>query len=697
MAVLSAVGLAASMLAFGDFQFPQSTKAKRESGLSVLLVTIDTLRADAVGAYGGPPGATPFMDRLAAAGVRFERAHAHNVVTFPSHSNILAGRYPLDHGVRDNSGFRFPRETDTLATILKARGYRTAAFVSAFPLASRFGLDRGFDLYDDRFLSGGSGSTLSVQERHGPETVAAAMRWWESQGDVPKFVWLHLYEPHFPYEPPEPFASRYRDDPYSGEVAAADAALGPLLEPLLRAREGGRTLVVLTADHGESRGEHGERTHGIFAYEGPLRVPLVAFCPRLLAPRTVAGPVRHVDIAPTILDALALPIPEGLAGRSLLAVAAGHEGAAPPVYFEALSGMTNRRWAPLYGVIRDRMKYIDLPLPELFDLAADPKELHNLVASRPREVERLRGLLGRLRSADRVLMRAPEGSDTRERLRALGYVAAAESAPKQRFTEDDDPKRLIALEGELQMVTSRHQSGDRAGALRLCQEIVERHPQMPLALVQLASLQREAGRVDAAVRTARRALVQNPDDAETAALLGRYLSDAGRPAAAVALLEPFVEKIDPLPNVLMARGVALAQLGRAEEALAAFEQVRKGDPTNALALVNMGTVHLVAHHYGRARLAFEAALAVNPRMAQAHNSLGVIAAETGHADEAIERWMRAFEVDPRNVDTLFNLGSFLRRRGRASEARPYLESFLREAPPTLYSRDIARVRTWLGA
>src|SRR6185436_9129254 len=190
-------------------------------------------------------------------------------------------------------------------------------FVSAFPLASRFGLDRGFDVYDDRFLTGESGSTLTVQERHGPETIAAALRWWDAAGESPRFMWVHLYEPHFPYEPPEAFASRFRDDPYHGEVAAADAALEPLLAPLLKAEAAGRALVVPTADHGESLGEHGEKTHGIFAYEGTLHVPLILYCPRLLASRVVARPVRHVDLVPTILDALALPVPEGLAGRSL--------------------------------------------------------------------------------------------------------------------------------------------------------------------------------------------------------------------------------------------------------------------------------------------------------------------------------------------------------------------------------------------
>src|SRR5258708_94294 len=203
----------------------------RRPGLDVLLITIDTLRADAVGAYGSTTGATPLIDRMARAGVVFRQAHAHNVVTLPSHANILSGRLPFQHGVRDNAGFRFPEGTATLATLLKAAGYRTGAVVSAFTLDSRFGLDRGFDVYDDQ-LDGPAGP-LALPERHGTDTVAAAQRWLAQGDGRPTFCWIHIYDPHAPYLPREPFASRYAGTPYVGEAAAADAALEPVLRPLL--------------------------------------------------------------------------------------------------------------------------------------------------------------------------------------------------------------------------------------------------------------------------------------------------------------------------------------------------------------------------------------------------------------------------------------------------------------------------------
>src|SRR5262245_8202665 len=305
---------------------------RREAGLDVLLITIDTLRADALGAYGNRDARTPWIDRLAAGGVRFTRAHAHNVVTLPSHANILSGQYPLGHGVRDNNGFRFPADKPTLAAVLKAHGYRTGAFVSAFPLDSRFGLDQGFDVYDDRL--GGTETTTAfvMPERPGTETVALARRWLDQDGGRPTFAFVHLYEPHFPYVPPEPLASTFRDHPYLGEVAAADAALEPLLRPLL---EGGArpTLVILTADHGEGLGDHDELTHGVFAYESTLHVPLVMFAPPILKPRVVDEPVRHVDVMPTILDAVGIEAPVGLPGRSLLAAANGTTGSPANSYF----------------------------------------------------------------------------------------------------------------------------------------------------------------------------------------------------------------------------------------------------------------------------------------------------------------------------------------------------------------------------
>ena len=675
---------------------------RRRPARNVLLITIDTLRADAIGAYGNRAVSTPWMDRLATGGVRFAQAHASSVVTLPSHANILSGVYPFRHGVRENAGFRFPAEVDTLASLLHARGYRTGAFVSAFPLDARFGLTRGFDIYDDRFAKGETNVAFRVPERRGSDTVAAALA-WIGGGDAgappasarPWFVWVHLYEPHFPYAPPEPYASRYGAAPYLGEVAAADAALAPLLQPILDGPGGRDTLVVLTADHGESLGEHGEMTHGLFAYEATLRVPLILYQPRLFTPREIATPVRHIDIAPTILDAVGAPVPQTLDGRTLLPIASGTAAAPSATYFESLSASLNRGWAPLYGVSRDSLKYIDLPIPELYDLAADPAEAHDLAASRPADVRELQRLLTALRANDRGAAPARERADTRERLRSLGYLSGT-AAPKEHYTEADDPKRLIDIDKQIEEVVSRYQGGDLRGAIELGERVAGRRPDMPLSLVHLAFLYNQAGDHPHAVSNIRRALALNPAADDVAALAGAYLTEAGLADEAVRRLAPYAAAPQPDVDVLIAYGVALASSGRSREALEAFTRARSLDPANGLPLVNAATVYLMNGDRERAAASFTDALALDPALARAHNGLGVIAAQRKDYPAALDHWRRAVELDPSDFRTLFNLGDLLITMGRPGEARPYWERYLATAPPTLEASDRAKVQRWLS-
>jgi tetratricopeptide (TPR) repeat protein len=450
--------------------------------------------------------------------------------------------------------------------------------------------------------------------------------------------------------------------------------------------------VVLTADHGESLGEHGEATHGIFAYEATLRVPLILYQPRLLRPRVESLPARHVDLLPTILDALSLPPPAGLPGRSLLTKTAA--GAETTSYFEALSGQLNRGWAPLHGVIRDREKYIELPIPELYDLRQDPSEVRNRAAAEPQPLEALRALLEPLRSADRGIQRTPENAEARERLKSLGYVSGAGPTPA-RYTEEDDPKRLIALDAMLQDVVRLYTEGDLQAALVRCRELVRLRPRMAISLLHLAHLERESGNQAAAVEALQKALALDPDDAATLALLGAYLTQAGREREAVDLLEASARSASPDVEVLIARGLALAKLGRTEEALQSLARAGEVNPSNAMVLVNVGTVHLMNGDRDRARDAFEAALRKNPKVARAHSSLGVVLAESGRAEESLAHWKAAIALDPRESGKLVPLGLLLARRGQAAESRRYLELFVASAPPAVYAQDIERARRWL--
>jgi arylsulfatase A-like enzyme/cytochrome c-type biogenesis protein CcmH/NrfG len=659
-----------------------SQDAQPGQPLNVLLITIDTLRADAIGAFGSAGGGTPWMDRLATSGVRFDRARGHNVLTLPSHANILAGRLPSEHGVRDNSGFRFPADQATLATILKARGYRTGAFVSAFPLDSRFGLDRGFDVYDDSFADARPGRAFLLQERKGADTAALARRWMDERSMQPYFCWVHLFEPHYPY------SKTYADD-----VAAADAAVGPLIEPILAAGSGSPTMVILTSDHGESLGEHGEETHGIFAYESTLRVPLVLYHPRVWKPQVIAEGGRHIDILPTVLAALSIPAPEGLPGMRLLAASApSAPSASSAVYFEALSGALNRGWAPLRGVVRDELKFIDLPIRELYDLRADPAESRNLASERPDVVKEMGALLGTFDAATAAQGRTPASPDTQARLRSLGYVTSGAGATRTRYTQADDPKTLIPLDKALNEVTALYLAGDLGRAAARCRELVQRRPTMTISRIYLAQIERERGNLAGAIAALRPAAASNPHDVETVSLLAASLTEAGRARDAVALIEPLARQDAPDLQVLTAYGLGLARLGRTDEALAALDRARAQDPSNARLLVETGTVRMIANDRAGARKDFEAALQRNPELARAHSSLGVIAADERNLPQAIEHWGRAVKLDPREYRTVLGVGSALARAGRTVEARAYFDFLAASSPPPEYAAEIDRAR-----
>lgn len=666
---------------------PGRPELRRQAGLDVLLITVDTLRADALGAYGSTSGATPLMDRLSAAGVRFQDAHAHNVLTLPSHANLLSGLYPFRHGVRDNSGFRFPARLDTLATLLKARGYRTGAFLSAFPLDSRFGLQRGFDVYDDDVGEGRASRAAFLEpERAGSATVARAER-WIARGTGPVFAWVHVYEPHFPYAPT-----------YEGDVAAADACLGPLLEPLLARGRAGRTLVALTSDHGESLGEHGEATHGLFAYEATLRVPLVLYQPALFDPRVVKTPARHVDLLPTLLDALDAPIPAGLSGKSLLGEIDGTADPAPSTsYFEALAGALQRGWAPLTGVIEGGHKYIDLPLPELYDLRTDSREIDNRVASGGARLVRLRTTLAQFLGPARQALAAErsESAEVRERLASLGYLAGPAPPVRERYDEADDPKRQIGWEDRLQKIVDLTLEGRRAEALLAGRELVREQPEMAVALMHLAQLERDSGDLPAGITALRRALALRPNDAYLASRLAAYLTEGGRAREAIALLEPLARQPSPDTDVLTTLALALARASRTDEALQVLARAREQDPTSAQLLVHAGTVHLMAGQREQARTAFESALAQSPELARAWSSLAVLSLEQDRHAEGLEQWRRALLLDPGELRTLLALGARLWQSGRKEAGRACLELFVKSAPPEHYRNELERVRAWL--
>lgn len=664
---------------------------------NVLLITIDTLRADALGCCGGR-ARTPHLDRLAAEGIRYDFAHAHTVVTLPSHTSILTGLYPFQHGVRDNSGYRVATGIPTLATLLKPHGFHSAAFIGAFPLDTRFGLNRDFDVYDQQFVTRGGASEFAIPERSADAVVAPALAWLDAQTSR-WFLWVHVFDPHAPYLPPAPFDREYADNLYAGEVAYVDHALGPLLDRV-RSSSGRPTLVVVTADHGEALGDHGERTHGLFAYEATLRVPLIVAQFGGRQPRTGGvshESARHIDLVPTVLAALGIGAPEGLPGRSLISRGRVGDGTSAPVdsYFEALSASLNRGWAPLRGVISGRDKYIDLPIEELYHLSADSGE-HDNAAGRDRD--RVRVLTARLAEfgADTgMTRRVREDADATARLRALGYVSGT-AEPKARYTERDDPKRLVEIDGQIARGVELYELGRPAEAAAVYRRVLDERPDMPLAYLHLAFLQWDLGQVAQAIDTLETALRRGARSLEIQARLGTYLAESGDARRAVTLLEGAVPKDTPDLDALAALGIAYARAGQPARALSTFERILALDAANTMAYENIGAVRLQQRDLDGAQRAFDAARARDPRSARAEAGLAVIALRRGDREEAIAGWKRAIALDPRDYDSLFNLGQELARAGRMAEATPYLTRFAATAPPGLYAADIARIRAALG-
>jgi arylsulfatase A-like enzyme/Flp pilus assembly protein TadD len=678
IAVLAGLLLAAAV--------PPAGKAPAPSR-DIVLITIDTLRADALGFAGNKRVQTPVLDRLASQGRVFVNAHAHNVVTLPSHTNILTGLYPFQHGVRDNTGFKLSAKTATLATVLHSAGYATGAFVGAFPLDSQFGLNHGFDVYDDHYPKGSNETEFLLPERRGDEVVRLATAWWKANAKKPRFLWVHLYDPHAAYDPPEPFASRFKDNPYLGEVSAADSFLAPLLGPFLDGREK-PALVVVTADHGEALGEHGEETHGLFAYEATLKVPLVVWG-RGIAPGRDARWARHVDVFPTVLQAAGVAPPAGAPrrpGRSLLGPPDAGDS-----YFESLSAALNRGWAPLRGLLRGGTKFIALPLPEVYELPKDPGEKNNRFEA---ERQTARNVFAALpKESAWPPKRETLNAEDAARLASLGYISGS-ATTRESYGPEDDPKRLIGLDKKVHDVIDFYMRGKLDDSVRLAREVVRERPTMPLGYSLLAQGLLQSGKNSEALDVMLKARAQGATSDTLLRQLGLSLSEMGRSKEALDVLRPLADKLGD-PQSLNAYALALSEAGRQKEASAVLQKVLENDPDNPKSFEQLGLVELRLNRWAQARDRSRQALALNPKLPLAWNNLGVALFQLGSKAEAIDAWQKAVDLQPNLWDALWNLGTQAAALGRTEQARRALERFAAGAPPARYGADIEKARAFL--
>lgn len=608
---------------------------------NVVLVTLDTTRADRMGFLGSTRGLTPALDALARQGTVFEKAFAQAPITTVSHATILSGTYPQFHRVND-FGVRLPASVPWLPDLLRAQGYRTAAFVGALILDPRGGLapgfDRGFDTYDAGFkIKRGKEDRYATMERRGSEVVSRALTWLGQRPPGPFFLWVHLYDAHDPYEAPEPFRSRFAKAPYDGEIAYADAQVGKLVAGLRAAHLLDGTAVAVVADHGESLGEHGESTHGVFLYDPTIRVPLLLKRPAGRdAGRRVATRVSAVDLAPTLLEIAGVTAPATVQGRSLLALSSAPRAADRPAYAETDYPRRAFGWSSLAAWRGDRFLYVKAPRRELYDLAADPSAARNVAEERKAVAD---GVARTLEEFRRRTTSEPGGGSTAtavdpqlaEKLASLGYVSTGVAAPS---AAGIDPKDKVAVANTLHDAILSLENGETARASTLLERVIATDPQIPMAQLQLGAARCRERKYAQAIAPLRRAIELQPD-----AVMAHY-----------------------------EMGIALFETGDWKTAAGHFEIVAAKLPKFADARFSLGSVYARIDRVGEAVTELKAALELEPRHYRANLLLGRILTLQGQAVAGLPYLQRAAEAQPSSVEAQTFMADAYQALGRATDA-----------------------------
>ena len=660
-----------------------STRTARKP--NILIVSIDTLRADRVGSYGYAAAQTPILDGLAARGLRFAQATTVAPLTLPAHASLFTGTFPTFHGVRDNGQFYVGDEQTTLAEVLKGQGYRTGGFVSAFVLDRRWGIAQGFDTYFDNFdlskyeLAAG----IDAAQRPGNEVVDQATAWLREKSEQPFFAWVHMYDPHSPYAAPEAYASRFprtMQGAYDAEVGFADAQLGRLLDALGDARA--RTIIVVTGDHGESLGEHQEQQHGFFVYDATTQVPLILTGPGI-QPRAPADQVRIVDIMPTVLEAVGVAIPPAVQGQSLMPAARGER-----LDLLALSESWYPRyhygWSELTAVRDGRYKFIAAPRRELYDLQTDPGEHTNLAPANPQRVAALERALGEMTAKTAVTSKTqtpqPVDPDVEERLRALGYVGGSVSPQTLEDRQRGDPKDKIGLYNLLKLAGSDSVAGRVDEAIGKVQSVLKEDGEVVEAYVMLGNLHVKGRRTDAAIDAYQRALKLDDRHENAAFALALAYKQAERLDAAEAGFERVLQ-MNPrstkaqwqLADIWMRRG----DYKDAEKALSTALASNVDRPAF---LLKLGESQIQLSRHDEAEKNLREALRLKPDLAMANYDLGVLHEARGDTAKAAEAYEAELKAHPNVYQAHFNLGKILSRIGRAKDAAQHFRAAVEASP-----------------
>jgi tetratricopeptide (TPR) repeat protein len=678
----SVLALTAVVVAAVAFWMWRPSGARQGADGPVILISIDTLRADRLPAYGYSKIRTPHIDRLVADGVLFEQAYSHSPQTLPAHTSILSGRLPFEHGVRDNIGFSVKAGERLLPHTLGERGYTTGGFVSAYVLRAQTGIGQGFDLWDDELPAAAPDRPLGQVQRPGEDTVAAALRWVDRQGTSKFFLFAHIYEPHRPYSPPAQFAAAA---PYDGEVEHSDEIVGRLLDHLRTRDLYDRSTIVLLSDHGEGLGDHGEDEHGIFLYRETIQVPLIIKLPASKGGgRRVAAPVQHVDLVPTILDLVGAPIPDAIRGRSLLPTLDGSSTLAETsIYSESLSPRYHFGWSELYALTDGRYRLIRAPRDELYDLTQDPRELRSIVDERPQVRTAMRRALEGIIADAQVDAPVAVSNEDREKLAALGYVGTQSGA-----TLDLPGDQLPDPKDKVGMLQTYKRATDLAGARRFAEaatayrDLLRENPEMTDVWLQLAEVYGRRGMMPEAVAAYKEVVARKPKDPAGLTGAAAGLLRLGRLDEARSHAELAVEVAPAAAHELLVK-VAIER-GDAETARREARLAHQADPTLPMPAFVEG---LILHREGQ----FAAAL---PHFLNAKRALDTRTVQLpdvnyhiGDTLGRLERYAEAepffkaeLEMVPGHVRARAGLAMLYRVTGRHTESEQAIADLLRHAP-----------------
>ncbi|MGA1869788.1 MAG: tetratricopeptide repeat protein [bacterium] len=686
---------------------------------NVLLITIDTLRADHLGCYGYDQVKTPNIDSLAEGGILFQRAFTPVPVTLPSHASILTGVYPPFHGVRNNGTFILDKQSITLAEILKDEGYQSAAVTGAYVLDSRFGLDQGFDYYDDEIDRKKEDINQLYVERKAEEVSQAAIKWLGQKSDAPFFLWVHYFDPHATYIPPSPFMMEYAGHPYDGEIAYTDEQIGVLLQYLRSRGELENTLVILTADHGESLGEHGEETHAIFLYDATLHIPLIFHYPHAFPqPKEISQLVRTIDILPSVLDVLQMKIPSDVQGENLTAFISHPESAQDKIlYCETHYPALNHGWSPLEGIRTSEWKYIQAPSPELYNLTEDAKETANLITSHPREVEKIREEFLSLKkhvSLNGIQWSRGGPLDERERqkLMSLGYIWT--TAPEHDNEQAPDPKDMVGTLIHLNRAISFYTLKEYGKAEAELKIILAQNPLDIFARFSLASIYMQGGKLEEAlteyemvaskdqnfmdIHNHMGALYERMDQDEKAlkeynmaVSLNPSFAEAYNNRGALYMKlnnsakarDDFLQAIslhNSFPEAFNNMGLSYEKEGSYAKAVNFFQQSLHYRPDYPDASNNLGCVYIKMGDYENARQALEKIVKIEPDHIEAHNNLGIVYNHLGNYERAILELEETLLLDPNYIDAYISLGIAYFEEGEYKEALRNYEKALQLNP-----------------